>query len=444
LTLSPAGNFSFETNDFPSLKDGQITMAYRMVREHLLAALLDSPEDGILGVSLDGSIDAWSQGAEHFYGYKEQEIMGQPLSRLVPLHEWPGLKNVFSEVGEHGERHFETAERLHKNGSRILLRVKRLFVRDEQGAATGILEIGRAFDSYRGDLQVEEPLRLITAQMPGLHWTTDQNLRITSNWGKALASSKISPGALVGRSIREFLQCIDRHSTPIAEHYETLRGLPAHFEYTWKHRLWEMLLEPLRTASGEINGCLGLGIDVTERKKNEEQAFYQARHDALTGLANYREFMDRLEKEVQRAERSHHPFTVLLLDLDGLKRINDLHGHVAGNRALQRLAAVMNEHCRSTDLAARYGGDEFAVVLIDSDKGMAEQVARRIENGLRNGEGKPAISASIGIGIYPDDGRTAAELLEGADQQLYKYKRAENRRILPVAGRILKSKRAGR
>jgi diguanylate cyclase (GGDEF)-like protein/PAS domain S-box-containing protein len=415
-----------------------------MIREHLLAALLDSPEDGILGVSLDGSIDAWSQGAERFYGYKEKEIMGQPLSRLVPLHEWPGLKNVFSEVGEQGERCFETAERLRKDGSRILLRVKRLFVRDEQGEATGILEIGRAFNSYRGDLQVEEPLWLITAQMPGLHWTTDQNLRITSNWGKALTSSKISPGALVGRSICEFLQCIDRHSTPIAEHYGALRGVPAHFEYTWKNRLWEMLLEPLRAASDEINGCLGLGIDITERKKSEEQAYYQARHDALTGLANYREFMDRLEGEVHRAERSHHSFTVLLLDLDGLKRINDLHGHMAGNRALQRLAAVMNEHCRSTDLAARYGGDEFAVVLIDSDKGMAERVSRRIENGLRSDEGKLAISVSIGIGIYPDDGRSAAELIEAADEQLYKYKRAENRRTLPVVGRILSSKRAGR
>jgi diguanylate cyclase (GGDEF)-like protein len=119
--------------------------------------------------------------------------------------------------------------------------------------------------------------------------------------------------------------------------------------------------------------------DVTDRNKGEEQAHYQARHDALTGLANYREFMDRLEQEVRRADRSQHPFAVLLPDVDGLKGINDLHGHLAGNRALQRLAAVMNEHCRSTDLAVGYGGDEFAVMLMDADKGMAEQVAQRIE-----------------------------------------------------------------
>jgi diguanylate cyclase (GGDEF)-like protein len=294
------------------------------------------------------------------------------------------------------------------------------------------------------DLPADGPLRMILQQMPGLYWTTDQNLRITSNWGKGLAASNIPPDALVGHTVCEFLGCADRHTTPIAEHYEALRGFSSHFECNWKNRVWEIFIEPLRTASGEIDGCLGSGMDITDRKKNEEQTLYQARHDALTGLANYREFVERLEQEVRCAERSHHSFTVLLLDLDGLKRINDLHGHLAENRALQRLAAVMNEHCRSTDLAVRYGGDEFAVVLIDSDKGMAEQVAHRIENGLRTDQRTPSISVSIGIGIYPEDGTTAAELIEAADRQLYNYKRTEQRRTVSAPQRILNSKRASR
>jgi diguanylate cyclase (GGDEF)-like protein/PAS domain S-box-containing protein len=430
-------------NVLPFLKDGLFSMPLRQARENLLTALLESAEDAFLSVALDGTIEAWSQGAKYIYGYTAQEMTGQPINRIVPLHEWPGLRSILAQPGC-ALLNTETTERLRKDGSRIFLKVTRIFIRDEQGRVTGFLERARALNSRGADLLAEAPLRSILEQMPGLHWTTDQNMRITANWGKDLASAKILPDGLVGLSVCEFMGCADRHTTPIVEHYEALRGVGSQFEFDWKHRSWEIRLEPLRKPSGEITGCLGSAMDITARKKDEEQLHFQARHDALTGLANYREFMDRLEQEVRRAERSHHSFTVLLLDLDGLKRINDLHGHLAGNRALQRLAAVMNEHCRSTDLAVRYGGDEFAILIIDSDKGMAEQVAHRIENGLQSDDGNPRISVSIGIGIYPEDGRTAAELIEAADLQLYKYKRTENRRTVSATGHALGTKRAVR
>jgi diguanylate cyclase (GGDEF)-like protein len=146
----------------------------------------------------------------------------------------------------------------------------------------------------------------------------------------------------------------------------------------------------------------------------------------LTGLANYREFSSALETEVRRAERANHPFAVLLLDVDGLKRINDRWGHLTGNRALRRLADVLKEHCRSTDLAARYGGDEFAVLLIDADPGMARQIADRVERALDKDREEPRLRVSIGISIYPDNGRSARELLQAADQQLYKRKKGSH------------------
>ena len=236
------------------------------------------------------------------------------------------------------------------------------------------------------------------------------------------------PGSLAGRPVMEFLECANANEPAMAAHFEALRGVSCQFEQPWRNRVLEIRVAPLRTATGEITGCLAMAVDITDRKKTEEQALYQARHDALTGLANYREFMDRLEREVHRAERSHHSFTLLLLDLDELKRINDLQGHLAGNRALKRLATVMNEHCRSTDLAARYGGDEFAVLLIDSDRGMAENVASRIERRLQASTEKPAPSVSIGVGVYPDDGRTAAEIIDAADQRLYRRKKSSNTR----------------
>ena len=404
-------------------------MGSRAGREHLLAAILESGEEAILSVCLDGTIETWSRGAERLYGYTANEIIGQSLSRLLPLYELQTIEALVSRAAENGRHSCEKAERLHKNGTRILLTVRRSLIRREDGEVAGILESAREDQFPAAVASPEEtPERLLMEQMPGLLWTTDKNLRITSNWGAGLTACGVRPGALAGRRVCEFLGCADRHATPIAEHCEALRGVSSRFEYTWKDRVLEIRIGPLRRASGEIGGCLGMAVDMTDRKRTEEQALYQARHDGLTGLANYREFMDRLEREVRRADRSHHSFTLLLLDLDDLKRINDLQGHLTGNRALKRLAGVMNEHCRSTDLAARYGGDEFAVMLIDSDRGMAENVALRIENRLRTDTEKPALSVSIGVGVHPDDGRTAAELIEAADQRLYQRKRAQTKR----------------
>jgi diguanylate cyclase (GGDEF)-like protein len=124
---------------------------------------------------------------------------------------------------------------------------------------------------------------------------------------------------------------------------------------------------------------------------------------------------------------------VMFLDLDDLKQVNDRLGHLAGNRALKRLAAVMREQCRSTDLVARYGGDEFAVVLIDSNQNMAEQVAGRIESALRAETEDPPITASIGIAVYPNDGRSAQDLVEAADRHLYRRKKSEEPRRASIA-----------
>jgi diguanylate cyclase (GGDEF)-like protein/PAS domain S-box-containing protein len=403
-------------------------MAHRPALEHLLAALLKSSEEAMVTLSPDGTIGTWSAGAERLYGYTSQEMIGQSLSRLLPVYESSHLEPLLSQTGDEG-RPIELGERLHKNGSRILVAIRRSVIRGDHGEAEGILEMAHALAPHEALWSPEEaPLRLLMEQVPGLLWITDQNLKISSHWGSGLPAAKIRPGSLVGQDVREFLGAADPHATPIIEHHSALRGAVSHFEYAWKSSVLEIRIGPLRSASGQIIGCLGAAVDVTDRKKSEEQAFYQARHDGLTGLANYREFMDRLECEVRRSERSRRSIALLLLDLDQLKRINDLQGHLAGNRALRRLAGVLNEHCRSTDLAARYGGDEFAVILIDSDRGMAEHVAQRIAQRLRSDRDRPQLSVSIGIGVYPDDGRTPAEIIEAADQRLYRRKKDPTQR----------------
>jgi diguanylate cyclase (GGDEF)-like protein/PAS domain S-box-containing protein len=396
--------------------------------EHLLAAILSTIEDGLLSFTLEGTIQTWSRGAARLYGYAEAEMLGQPLARLLPLYEVPSYERLLHAALQGEFPSCEKTERLRIDGSIIRVTLNHTPIRNESGDITAILEIGRALCCESIEAAEKTQLGLLAEQMPIALWTTDQNLRIKSHWGGGFRETRIRPGELVGRSVFEYLKCQDPHTAPIAQHYETLRGMSTRFEYKRNNRVFEVHLEPLRGASPEIIGCVGAGLDITERKKNEERIHYQASHDELTGLANYREFLGRLEREVRRAERSNHSFAVLLLDLDQLKRINDRLGHLAGNRALQRLSEVVKEQCRSTDLAARYGGDEFAVVLIDADPGMARQIAERVEKALRCDANDPPLSASIGIGVYPDDGRTAHELLEAADRQLYQRKRARRSR----------------
>lgn len=398
-------------------------MPERQRPEQLLAALMESAEEAIVVIRLDGTVEQWSRGAELLYGYTAEEMEGQAIVRLLPLYEVPTLRLMLglTEIGKFPN--CTTSERVHKSGTKLKLLLKHVPVCNQYGTVTGILERSEPVGRIAGDAPEDTQLRQLVEQLPVMLWTADWNLRISSSWGAGFKTQGSRRQELPGRTVFELLQCADRHATPIAEHYEALRGAAAHFEYQTRNRVLEIHVQPLRTALGEITGCLGMAQDITDRKKSEEQILYQATHDALTGLANYRRFVDTLDREVKRAERSHHSFTVLLMDMDELKRINDRFGHLAGNRALKRLSSILKEHCRATDLAARYGGDEFGVVLIDSDWGMAEQVAARIENSLRNDNEEPRLSVSIGIGVYPDDGRSSQELLEAADQRLYKQKK---------------------
>ena len=154
-----------------------------------------------------------------------------------------------------------------------------------------------------------------------------------------------------------------------------------------------------------------------------------AASDPLTGLANYRRLVDALEGEIQRSRRTRRAFSLLLFDLDGLKKINDAYGHLVGSKALCRVANVLRVNSRTIDTAARYGGDEFALILPETDMNAAQDVARRICDRIaRDGE-LPPISASVGVASFERDGETLEALVGAADQALYKIKRSIGRKL---------------
>jgi diguanylate cyclase (GGDEF)-like protein len=149
----------------------------------------------------------------------------------------------------------------------------------------------------------------------------------------------------------------------------------------------------------------------------------------LTGLANYRRFIEALQSELERSGRTNRPFSILLMDLDKLKEINDRLGHQTGTRAICRVAEVLRQHCRAVDTAARYGGDEFALLLPETNDMAARRVASRIERHLESSTEEPKLSVSIGVATHPPSGSSAQHLLECADRELYTQKAGRGRKV---------------
>jgi diguanylate cyclase (GGDEF)-like protein len=172
---------------------------------------------------------------------------------------------------------------------------------------------------------------------------------------------------------------------------------------------------------------LAVAALVKQRRQVEEELRRLAVTDSLTGLANHRRFFEVLHEEMQRSQRTNRPFAVVLFDLDELKAINDQHGHLAGSRALYRLAEVLRASCRSIDTAARFGGDEFGLILVETDAA-ARAVAQRVCEDLAAQIEVPPLSASAGVAVYPQDGETADQLLQAADRGLYQMKGSRRNR----------------
>jgi diguanylate cyclase (GGDEF)-like protein len=166
----------------------------------------------------------------------------------------------------------------------------------------------------------------------------------------------------------------------------------------------------------------------TSRARLQEFSF----KDEVTGLYNRRFFSVRLEEEISRYRRFNHPVSVVLLDLDGLKAVNDELGHAAGDETLRGMAEILLKHSRGINVICRYGGDEFAILLVETSKGGARQYADRIRDIVaahRFGHGRP-VTASFGIAALPEDAAPdPSELIRAADEALYAAKRAGKNRV---------------
>ncbi|WAK00502.1 putative bifunctional diguanylate cyclase/phosphodiesterase [Methylobacter sp. YRD-M1] len=198
--------------------------------------------------------------------------------------------------------------------------------------------------------------------------------------------------------------------------------------------IFEYIFAPVINADGYLDAIAGTARNITERKVSEKEAIRSANYDRLTGLANRTYFLEHLDQDIRRSERSGLPIALLFIDLDGFKSVNDREGHDAGDLLLQQVAQRIVGCVRGTDMVARLGGDEFTVILNDVNKVLRVEI---LAQEMLEDIAKPFsilgkdihISASIGISLFPQDAATPGELIRNADQAMYVAKGAGRSRF---------------
>lgn len=201
------------------------------------------------------------------------------------------------------------------------------------------------------------------------------------------------------------------------------------------HTYWtDLNIIPLRDQAGQITHFAAIQRDVTEWKNLEEELTRQAITDALTGLRNRRSFFDTAATEIARARRYGDALSVVLIDLDRFKLVNDKYGHAAGDAALTRFAEICRRQVREVDLLARIGGEEFAILLAATSQDDAARLAERIRHAVHEvtflADGKSFdLTASMGVAAYRHDGDALEALMRRADDALYRAKETGRDRI---------------
>lgn len=411
----------------------------------ILQLILNSMTEGVIVCDADGELLLVNRSADKLLK------LGTPLTRLSQIkalhtgehnlrsgmrvwHQHPLARSLAGQM----VMDYELSLYDRKRGLSVTLSHSSAPLRDPDGAIVGAVDVFRdVTDTHRArqELQrAEDHFRLL------VEGTTDYAIFMLDQNGSVVSWN---PGAerilgfrkdeIIGRNFATFFTSEDQAR---GEPMRKLRQATAEGrseDDSWRvrkdgERFWcTGVLGALHDPEGKVKGFVEIMRDNTERRLAEQNVFYLANHDPLTGLANRARFLERLHESLLNADRDGTGCAVLLLDLDRFKSINDTLGHHAGDLLLKQVAQRLLTCVRETDTVARLGGDEFVLILTRIKAlGAAELIADNIIRALSEpceilGQ-RLRTGASIGIAMYPNDGNEAGELLQKADLAMYRAK----------------------
>lgn len=410
----------------------------------MLRSLIESLPDIIFFKDRNGAYVTCNRAALDYAGIPAEHAVGRRDADLFDADTAERRRRTDLIAMETGSSRVEEWF-TYPDGRRVLVETAKAACRDAAGTVLGVVGISRDITERR---QAEEELRQERALLQGIInaipdaiFFKDRN-GILRKVNHAFAAWQAKPpDSLVDCDCHDIwppalADEIQRHDALVyaedrPRRNEEIIPLP-----DGRDLCVEMLKAPIRDAHGVLLGLVGIGRDVTERKRvevalrrSEAEKGHLANHDALTGLPNRRLFFDRLEMALVRAHRSGRCVALLFIDLDGFKQVNDAHGHDCGDGVLQITATRISGCLRKTDTVARLGGDEFCAILEEVTSAqnagrLADEIIAAVSAPIAVDERTVSIGASVGIALHPQDADDARALLVAADNAMYQAKQA--------------------
>lgn len=426
------------STDIHAAKTFEATLA-RSEEQH--RALLEASSVVLWVATPDGMIYE-TRGWENITGQDRSEYAGLGSFDVVHSDDLARVSQAWKDAVAEGASYEAECRIRQKNGEYHWMLTRAVPIKDADGS---IREWVGSISDIHDRKQAEEQLRaseerLKLALYAGRMVAWDQDLltgSITSS-DNALELFGIGP-----ESLQAFLERIHPDDCAGMETLAQQVGTGSRFatEFRYSRANGEMLWLRTRAERAGPNRIIGITYDISDRKAAEKELWHVANHDALTGLPNRAHFQQRLERALVEAQQNSTSVSLLLIDLDHFKDVNDALGHDAGDALLKATAERLLKLVRDSDMVARFGGDEFAVIVMEP---LTLADANRLANRLIEQLSQPfeysgrtfASKASIGIAAFPDHGSTAMELLKDADIALYRAKADGRNRVVTYSSML--------